>query len=94
MERKKLDPEVIDKRLAALNGWRADDGKLRKKFEFVNFADSLAFVNRVGELAEAMDHHPDIRMGWGYAEFEITTHDRGGLTELDFALAAKIDALG
>ena len=62
--------------------------------EFANFAESLSFVNEASELAEAADHHPDIKLGWGYAEFEITTHDRGGLTELDFALARKIDQIG
>ena len=93
MDRKKLEADEIGKRIANLSGWRADDGKLRKKFEFANFAESLAFVNRAGELAESADHHPDIHMGWGYAEFEITTHDRGGITELDFALAEKIDGL-
>ncbi len=51
----------------------------------------FAFVNKAGEFAEEMDHHPDIKLGWGYAEFEITTHDRGGLTEFDFALAEKIE---
>jgi Pterin-4a-carbinolamine dehydratase len=53
----------------------------------------LAFVNRVGEIAESMDHHPDIKFGWGYAKISTTTHDRGGVTDVDLALAGKIDAI-
>lgn len=91
MTRERLTEDEIAERVGRLNGWSAVDGTLRKRFEFANFAESLAFVNRAGELAEAADHHPDIKMGWGYAEVEITTHDRGGLTPLDFELAGKID---
>ena len=93
MERKKLEPEEIEKRLGGLKGWTAEDGKLKKRMEFENFAGSLEFVNKVGEIAEEADHHPDIKFGWGFAEFEITTHDRGGITEFDFDLAEKIDRL-
>jgi 4a-hydroxytetrahydrobiopterin dehydratase len=66
---------------------------LSRRYEFANFAEALAFVNRVGEIAEAADHHPDITFGWGYAEISTTTHDRNGITDVDFALASKIDAL-
>jgi len=93
VERKKLEEEEIASRLIGLRGWRAEDGKLHKRVEFADFAQSLAFVNRAGELAESADHHPDVKLGWGYAEFEITTHDRGGITDHDFALAEQIDAL-
>lgn len=94
MERKKLDDDEIVGKLSGLSGWRVENGSLKKRFEFANFAESLGFVNRVGAIAEAADHHPDIKFGWGHAEFEITTHDRGGITEFDFDLAHKIDALG
>jgi len=50
-------------------------------------------VNRIGGLAESMDHHPDIYNSWATVRLSLTTHDRGGLTNLDFALAMKIDAL-
>ena len=93
MERRKLTSEEISAGLEKLTGWKEDEGKLTKRFEFANFSDSLAFVNKAGEIADAADHHPDIRMGWGYAEFDITTHDRGGITEFDFDLAKKIDAI-
>lgn len=93
MERKKLDVNEIHEALKNLNDWQAENDKLKKRFSFSNFAESLAFVNRAGEIAERRDHHPDINFGWGYAEFSITTHDRGGLTHNDFALAKEIDRL-
>lgn len=93
MEREKLEPMEIETRLEGLNGWTAAGGKLTKRFEFADFAQSLAMVNKAGAMAEAANHHPDITLGWGYAEFEITTHDRGGITEFDFDLARKIDTI-
>lgn len=94
MERRKLSTEEIETNLAGLDDWTVASDKLSKKFEFANFAESLEFVNKVGEIAERRDHHPDILFGWGYAEFFITTHDTGGITEFDFGLAKEIDALG
>jgi 4a-hydroxytetrahydrobiopterin dehydratase len=93
VERKKLSAEEIQSNLAELEDWKADSDKLSKRFTFPNFAEALAFVNRAGEIAERMDHHPDINFGWGYAEFFITTHDRGGITDFDFALAKEIDQI-
>ena len=93
MERIKLSRDEVADRLEGLDGWIAESDVIMKRFEFPNFAASLDFVNKVGELAEAADHHPDIKLGWGYAEFAMTTHDRGGLTDFDFDLARKIDAL-
>lgn len=78
--------------LNELNDWDAiEEHHLRKHFKFKDFREALAFVNRVGELAEAQGHHPDISFGWGYAEVRIWTHKIDGLTESDFILAAKID---
>ena len=91
MKREKMTPEEVSERLEKVPGWRAESEKLTRRFEFKNFADALDFVNKVGALAEAADHHPDVRFGWGFAEFEITTHDRGGLTEFDFSLAGQIN---
>jgi 4a-hydroxytetrahydrobiopterin dehydratase len=88
-----MTPEEIETGLASHNGWTADGGFLFRRFEFANFAESLAFVNKVGEIAEAADHHPDITFGWGYAELRTMTHDRGGITDVDFALIGKIDKL-
>ena len=93
MERRKLSPDEVAQQLEGLDGWLAESDVIMKRFEFPNFAASLDFVNKVGALAEAADHHPDVKFGWGYAEFAMTTHDRGGLTKFDFDLARKIDSL-
>lgn len=93
MDRKKLLADEIEAHLSKLDGWKAEDDKLKKHFEFENFAESLEFVNKAGEIAERHDHHPDITFGWGYADFVITTHSEGGITALDFALAEEIDGI-
>ena len=93
MKRKRLSAEEIEANLPDLKNWTVGNDKLSKKYEFANFAESLSFVNRVGEIAERLDHHPDVLFGWGYAEFFITTHDAGGITERDFELAKEIDDL-
>ena len=66
---------------------------LEKEFAFNNFREALAFTNEVGELAEAQNHHPDIYLAWGKVRITIWTHKIDGLTESDFVLAAKIEAL-
>ncbi len=74
--------------------WRlVADHHLEKTYRFKNFRDALDFTNRVGELAEAENHHPDIFLAWGRVTLEIWTHTIDGLTESDFILAAKIDRL-
>ena len=107
MKRQILTPDELSAALKTLDGWTAEeavstgsgsDGApglavLKKRLTFPNFADALAYVNSVGSRAEAADHHPDITFGWGYAAFELTTHDRGGITDVDIALAAQIDAI-
>lgn len=93
MERKKLVPEEIMSNLAGMEGWKAEADVLSKRFEFKNFAEALEFINKVGAIAEAHDHHPDIMFGWGYAEINLTTHDRGGITDFDFAVAKEINTL-
>ena len=93
MARKKLSEREIQRALADLNGWKIEDVNLKRRFEFKNFAEALNFVNQVGAIAESADHHPDISFGWGYAEFSITTHDTGGLTQNDFDLAREIEAI-
>jgi len=80
--------------LGLLADWQAvSEHHLLKTYRFQDFGEALAFVNRVGELAEEQGHHPDICFGWGKAEISIWTHKIDGLTESDFVLAAKIDKL-
>jgi 4a-hydroxytetrahydrobiopterin dehydratase len=74
------------------NGWQAVAGHhLEKTYAFPDFARALAFVNRVGAIAEAEGHHPDLHLGWGRVRIEVWTHKIDGLTESDFVLAAKCD---
>jgi 4a-hydroxytetrahydrobiopterin dehydratase len=74
--------------------WEVVDGHhLKREFEFADFAGALRHVNRVGEIAEQQGHHPDIYLAWGRVRVEIWTHKIDGLTESDFILAAKIDAI-
>jgi 4a-hydroxytetrahydrobiopterin dehydratase len=75
-------------------GWSVVEGHhLEKEFRFENFVRALAFTNRVGEVAEAEGHHPDLHLSWGKVKVIIWTHKIDGLTESDFVLAAKIDQL-
>lgn len=76
------------------NGWRiVDEHHLEKEYRFPDFAAALAFVNRVGAMAEEQAHHPDVHLAWGRARIEIWTHKIDGLTESDFVFAARCDAL-
>jgi 4a-hydroxytetrahydrobiopterin dehydratase len=77
--------------LAAHPGWERDGDEIRRQFERASFADAIAFVVRIGFLAEAADHHPDLDIRWRTVVVALTTHDAGGLTDLDLALAADID---
>ena len=88
----RLTAEEIEPLLAQLEGWQVvEEHHLSKGYEFKNFADALAFVNRVGRVAEGEGHHPDIEFGWGYARLKIYTHAIDGLSESDFILAARIE---
>lgn len=89
-----LTGEQLDRERARVPEWEVVDGeRLQRSFAFRDFAGALAFVNRVGELAERRNHHPDISFGWGKATVTLTSHDAGGLTERDLALAEEIDHL-
>lgn len=77
------------------NGWeikRTSHDYLEKTYRFKNFRQALDFVNRVGELAEQIGHHPDIYLAWGRVELQVWTHKIKGLAESDFIFAAKCDA--
>lgn len=76
------------------NGWRVvDQHHLEKEIKFKNFREALDFTNRVGELAETVNHHPDIFLAWGQVKLTLWTHSIGGLSEGDFIFAAKVDEL-
>ena len=87
-----LGGRAIEDYLARLEGWTVVDGHtLTKTYAFPSFAPALAFVNRIGELAEAEGHHPDIHLSWGKVRLDLWTHKIDGLTESDFIFAAKAD---
>jgi 4a-hydroxytetrahydrobiopterin dehydratase len=89
----KLSEEQIGKKLGELSGWERNSDAIRRTFKFADFADALVFVNRVGELAETADHHPDIDIRYNKVTLELSTHSAGGLTAKDFDLAAQLTAL-
>jgi 4a-hydroxytetrahydrobiopterin dehydratase len=89
-----LKGDELQRLSGELGDWSViNEHHLSKVFKFRDFAEPLAFVNRVGQLAEQQGHHPDICFGWGRVEITIWTHKIDGLTESDFILAAKIDEL-
>jgi 4a-hydroxytetrahydrobiopterin dehydratase len=74
--------------------WTTENNKLSKEFTFKNFKEALGFVNQVGELAESMDHHPDILIhSYKKVLITLTTHSKGKVTDMDHQLASKIDAI-
>jgi 4a-hydroxytetrahydrobiopterin dehydratase len=85
-----LSDAEITSRLQPLAGWRVDGGELVRTFSFADFRAALAFVNQVGELAEAAGHHPDIDIRYDRVRLALVTHDSGGLTAKDFDLAFPI----
>jgi len=91
----RVQGETAERLLAELDHWRlaADDHHLERVFVFPDFSRALDFVNRIGEVAEEEGHHPDIRLSYGRVGLELFTHAIDGLSENDFILAAKIDAL-
>ncbi|MGP8252043.1 MAG: 4a-hydroxytetrahydrobiopterin dehydratase [Terracidiphilus sp.] len=88
-----ISAEDAERRLTTLPGWRIDAGELVKTFNFKDFREALAFVNRVGEAAESAGHHPDIDIRYNRVRLSLVTHDAGGLTEKDFDLASGVNIL-
>lgn len=88
-----ISAEDAQRRLTGLPGWKIDAGELVKTFNFKDFREALAFVNRVGEAAESAGHHPDIDIRYNRVRLGLVTHDAGGLTEKDFNLASTANTL-
>jgi 4a-hydroxytetrahydrobiopterin dehydratase len=89
-----LADEQIQQQLAG-SEWTRDGDSIVREYKRADFAAAIAFVNRVAELAQDANHHPDIFVhGWNRVRLELSTHSEGGLTDADFALARQIDALG
>lgn len=88
----KLENAEIERRLAALPGWEFKDDAIGKLYRFKEFMDGIRFLNRVAEMAEAADHHPDVKINYTRVTFTCSTHDQGGVTAKDFNLASEIEA--
>jgi 4a-hydroxytetrahydrobiopterin dehydratase len=88
-----LDDDQVASRLATLPDWQRDGDEIVKTFELPTFPDAITFVTRIAERAEAANHHPDIDIRWNTVRLALTTHDAGGLTLFDLALAGAIDRL-
>jgi 4a-hydroxytetrahydrobiopterin dehydratase len=86
-----LSPDQVADRLATLDGWSRDGDAIVKRFTYADFTEALAFVNRIAEPAEAVNHHPDVSIHWNEVELRLWTHASGGLTHKDFDLARAID---
>ncbi|HVK07023.1 MAG TPA: 4a-hydroxytetrahydrobiopterin dehydratase [Armatimonadaceae bacterium] len=93
MQASRLSDEDVRARLSDVVGWEVADGILKKSFEFADFVQSMQFVNRLAEAAEAAHHHPDIDIRYDKVHIALVTHDSGGITEKDFALAQEADAV-
>jgi len=88
-----LSAEEANRQLASLPEWKIVSGELARTFQFKDFRAALAFVNQVGELAEAASHHPDIDIRYNRVRLGLVTHDEGGITAKDFDLAVQADKL-
>jgi 4a-hydroxytetrahydrobiopterin dehydratase len=90
-----MGAEEAGRMIAEIPGWTLEEEAkgIRREFRFRNFAEAMRFAQRVGELAEAEGHHPDLSVGWGYCTVRFRTHAIQGLHENDFIMAAKVSRL-
>jgi 4a-hydroxytetrahydrobiopterin dehydratase len=89
----KLTEEQIGEKMGEIEGWEREGEAITKSFDRGDFVGSVKFVDSIVEPAEEMNHHPDLSISWSEVKVTLATHSEGGLTENDFALASKIDAL-
>src|SRR4051812_41550054 len=88
-----LDPAAIDGALETLDGWTGGPTGIERTIECASFPAAITLVDRVAEVAEEMEHHPDIDIRWRTVTFAVSTHSAGGVTTLDVELARRIDGL-
>ncbi|HEY9635412.1 MAG TPA: 4a-hydroxytetrahydrobiopterin dehydratase [Coleofasciculaceae cyanobacterium] len=89
-----LSDTEIQERASQLEGWMVEGKKLQTTRQFKDFVETIAFVNKIVEPAEAAGHHPDLKISYNKITITLTTHDAGGLTSKDFDLAQVIASLG
>jgi 4a-hydroxytetrahydrobiopterin dehydratase len=90
---RKLTPEELESCLATLPGWSVENGQITKQFEFKSYASGLAFACAAGFVADKLDHHPDLYIGYLKVRVSMNTHDVGGLSPYDLELARNIEAI-
>lgn len=90
---KALSKAEVDEALESLEGWRVEEGRLQRTFEFGDFSEALAWMVRAGIEAEKLDHHPDWSNSWNKVEVQLQTHSIDALSELDVKLARKMNEL-
>ncbi len=88
-----LPHEQVHARLASLEGWHLIGNAIERTFDCGDFDGSIRFVNAVAAAANAAGHHPDLRISWNRVTVTLSSHDTGGVTERDFALAKAVDAV-
>jgi len=90
-----MEAGEAERLISQISGWTLEEEAkgIRREFRFRNFAEAMAFAGRVGEIAEAEGHHPDLSIGWGYCTVRFRTHSIKGLHENDFIMAAKVNRL-
>ncbi|HEX5322681.1 MAG TPA: 4a-hydroxytetrahydrobiopterin dehydratase [Capsulimonadaceae bacterium] len=93
MPAQKLSSEQIQDHLQKLPGWVVDDVTLRKTYKFPSFAKSMEFVNQLAQMAESVQHHPDIDIRYDRVSLGLSTHDSGGITAADIEMVASADDL-
>lgn len=93
LEYRKLDDAEIAAGLASLDGWSLENGQIAKTYSFATYPEGPAFAVRVGELAEELNHHPDMLVTWCKVRVSVNTHDVGGISPYDFELARRVDGI-
>ena len=88
-----LNDTELTRALAEAPAWRREGEEIVREIKFKTYLDGAAFVDRVAHVAEEMNHHPDIHLGWRKVTLRICTHSKGGLMAMDFELAGKVDHL-
>jgi 4a-hydroxytetrahydrobiopterin dehydratase len=88
-----MNESSIKKELQLLNNWSYVNNAIEKNYSFKNFAEALLFINKVGAIAEKLNHHPELFNAYNKVKLRLTTHDAHGITQKDFDLAAAVDAI-
>jgi 4a-hydroxytetrahydrobiopterin dehydratase len=89
----KLSDADVSAGLSKIQGWKLENGKLHREYKFKDFVQAFGFMSSVALCAESMNHHPEWFNVWSTVKIDLNTHDAGGITELDFKLAEKIEKL-